>query len=190
MKARYCFIILFFNLVSMNIYAQYLHPDKIEIVENYNEYYVNNELVNFVSIEIRNNSDKKFLLWLTEENTNNLSKKDLIVEHFFKTKGDFSLIQIAGETGSTLNLATLDLFLSFVKIIEPNSIFRIIISLDKSSYSNKNQFISIKKFLIFMEEKELEEYFKVSIFENINYESNILFIPSKLISKNINNIDL
>lgn len=173
--------LVFFSVINEKIYAQNNQSEKIEVIETLTEYYIDNELIGFLTLEIRNVSNNDILLWIDKENNKNLSLNEIIKNHFIKIKGDFSLFQVAIEAGGTLDFIAFELFSSFVKILNPETVFKIIIPYEDELMLSEIKSNNIKDLIITVEEKDVEKYFKIAMFRNINYNSDVLYIPAKSI---------
>lgn len=105
--------------VSVNSFAQ-------KISEARYSYHISNIQYEIIQLNILNDTDEKILLWLEKDTA--LQRKsigDKVKMYFYSPKGDFSLLRVITEYGSTLIGFETYLFSSFYKIIDPQKTFLI-----------------------------------------------------------------
>ena len=112
---------LFFVLINVNSFAQ-------KISEVRYTYHISDieSKYEIIQLNIRNDTNEKMLLWFEKDTA--YQKKaigDKVKKHFFSVKGDFSLVNLICENGSTLTGFETDMFYTFYKIIEPQKTFTI-----------------------------------------------------------------
>ena len=119
-KTSYLVFCLFF-LTSINSFAQEINETRYtyRIFNIESEYEV-------IQWSIHNNTDEKILLWFEKDTVlQKMPIKEKVRRYFFFVKGDFSLVNVIYEYGSTLMGFKSILFHSFYKIIEPQKTFSI-----------------------------------------------------------------
>ena len=127
-----------------------------------------------------NESESKYLIWISKNDKFNLTNKELIREHFFEVKGDFSLYNIATETLINLDNFKLGDCEVFTKVLNPLDTLNIILKVE-SENSNllKDQFkVFVKKRLVLMNEKEIERII-INDLDNILFKESEYFIDRK-----------
>lgn len=168
-------LFLTLTIISLNAYSQ---------VDNAN-------LKNEVSFEFEfsktemqcilvNETEFKYLIWISKNEKSDLTNKELVREHFFEIKGDFSLYNIATESLINLDNFSIADCEVFTKVLNPKDTLNIILKVN-----NKNSNLGIAEFkefiksrLVVLNEKEIER-------EIINDLDKILFKDSEyLIDKN------
>lgn len=171
-------MILFLVSLTRLSDAQINSKDSVEISKEVTKYLADNIEIKFVSIEIRNLSNKELLLWFEKQNNESVSLDEKIRNYFIKQKGDFSLIQIAYEAGSTLEFKEFEMYSSFVKIIKPRNHFRLILPFDQRiSEKEVNERINeIEKSIILVDNNDVKKYFKISDLKQIDYKSETLLL--------------
>ncbi len=179
----------------MLLYALFiLHPfticiahevsDTLEINKSSNYYYINDSLTFCVNYELKNKSNNNYWLWF-EEDVFGKSEKEIIKNHFFKIKGDWSLYQLAFEYNIT-GLFVPEIFSGFLKKINPQEIFNIQIIFTKMISENEKEqtFRYLDKHVIIISENVLEQYVKgLSSFNPlILYKNDFIILPEYLIN--------
>ena len=179
MKKILLFILI---VISFQAYSQ---------VDNLN---LNNEFhseFEFSETEIKcvlvNENEFNYLIWLSENDKSGLTNKELMYEHFFKIKGDFSLFNIATETLINLDSFSLTECEVFTKVLQPNDTLNIILKVD-SENSNllKDEFkLFLSKRLVLMTENEAEEI-TINDLDNIIFKESDYFIDRKCFETKFN----
>jgi hypothetical protein len=126
-----------------------------------------------------NESEFKYLIWISENEKSNLTNKELIHEHFFEIKGDFNLYNIATETLMNLDSFSLSTCKVFTKVIYPMDTLNIILKVD-----SKNSILKMEGFkafvnnrLVIMNEQEAERIF-INDLDRILFKENEYLIDS------------
>ena len=122
-----------------------------------------------VICEIKNSGTDTFLMWFSEKDITNLPQDEIIKDHFFVTKGDFNLFQLATETITETTRLPEHTFSFFTALIEPNSIFRysILVKGQISETFRNSCDILLKNQLIILSQKELKKYFEITTLDRI-----------------------
>ena len=171
------FCLLF--LANINSFAQKISEVKYT-------YHISNVQSKFeiIQLNVRNDTNEKMLLWFEKDTT--FQKKpigDKVRKYFFLPKGDFSLLRVITEYGSTLIGFETDLFTSFYKIIDPQKTFSILV-ICKIPYK-RDIVKSLKEMIITTTTTQMENE-KFNIFEISGLER-LSFKPATLV---INGNDL
>jgi hypothetical protein len=158
--------------MSVNSFAQKISEEQY----NYQIFDIEYEIIQW---NINNNTNEKMLLWLEKDSIcQKMSIEDKIKTYFFSVKGDFSLINVISEYGSTLMGFKTDLFYTFYKIIEPKGTFSIQIICKPQ---NNSEVVDFLKNTIIMTtptqiKKKKWNIFMISGLERLSFQSNALVI--------------
>jgi hypothetical protein len=156
---------------------------KEEVVE------VDTTQIHLYKIQINNSSDSQTLFWFSEIDKTNLSNKELIHNHFFKTKGDFNLFQIATETISSDTKIPFNSLSFFTKVIDQSSSFQynIIVKNQNTKEIRKSILRLINKQIILIPVEDIKEMINIESLERILYKSNSAMIYWKILNDKIIN---
>lgn len=122
-----------------------------------------------ISFEVNNTASDTLLLWFCEKDIKKLSKDEIIKEHFYITKGDFNLIQLATETITETTRLPENNFSFYTALIKPNSTFTYnIILKGQISETVQNSFKRLlNNQLVIISQMELSSYFNISTLDRI-----------------------
>ncbi len=175
-------LFLILIIISLNAYSQ---------VDNSN-------LQNEVSFEFEfsetemqcilvNETDFRYLIWISENEKSNLTNNELVREHFFKNKGDFSLYNIATESLINLDNFSLADCEVFTKVLNHQDTLNII--LKKDNENSNLQIADFKEFinnrLVVLSEKEIERKI-IDDLDKILFKDSEYFINKNCLEKIIN----
>lgn len=140
-----------------------------------------------ISFEIKNVAADTFLLWFSEKDIKKLSKDEIIKEHFYLTKGDFNLIQLATETLSESTRLPENTFSFYTALIKPNSIFKYntILKGQISETIQKSYNRLLNNQLVILSQKELQSYFEISTLNRIIDKTGKMIIDWNVIKDEI-----
>lgn len=126
-----------------------------------------------ISFEINNVSADTFLLWFCEKDIGELSKDEIIKEHFFTTKGDFNLIQLATETITDTTILPENIFSFYTAMVKPNSTFNYSFILKNQISENVRDSFQrlLNNQLVVLSQLELQSYFNISILNRIIFKT-------------------
>lgn len=119
------------------------------------------------SIIIENSTSKEIILWLSEETSP--------IRYFYNQKGDFSIMDVIHEYGSTLNIMNPNVFefdipfINFYKVLDPGKIFSFVLK-DQSSfdyYKNSIQIVTISE--VFVD-------FEIELLNTFGYKRDTLYL--------------
>ena len=170
------FCLLFF--ASINSVAQKISETRYtyHIFNTGSEYEI-------IQCSIYNSTNEKMLLWFEKDMTiQEMPAKDKVKKYFFSVKGDFSLVNIISEYGSTLTGFKTELFHTFYKIIEPKKIFLIQVICEVPN-NNKDVAELLKKITITVTPSQLEKeklnIFMISGLDQLSFRPNILVVDGQ-----------
>jgi hypothetical protein len=152
-------LILFFSVFTINgLFAQ-------KIIRGGEDFYVTpkNDSVFMASCVIKNNSKDSVWMWFDSRKSNSLS--DNIRRYFFSVQGDFSLLGILNDesvTNKRLNIIDQ----SFVKLIRPDSEFRICIMMGSL---NDRVDDALERTLVFVKSSLLNSGLRNALIRNVDY---------------------
>jgi hypothetical protein len=162
--------------------AQNLDND-LQINHYLNYYYIDNKAIYSFTYELINNGDINYWFWFEKKDLTNKSEKEIIREHFFKVKGDWSLYQIAFD--GNVESYYIELFSGFVKYVAAKERFLIcVFSKEEISESTKNKVLNyLNKHIIVFPETILSQYVNgLSSFHSIVfYKGNYILLPIEFI---------
>ncbi|HOK36849.1 MAG TPA: hypothetical protein PK860_05505 [Paludibacteraceae bacterium] len=140
-------VILSENLIAQNIETQIY------------SYSINNSKYSILNLKVENFTNDSLLLWLeNDKRVWNLDNKSKLWNYFFKKKGDFSLINIINEYGSTIENINTTIYYTFYKIILPQETFSIIIQFKQNEQILElNIEDKIKKQLVILSDKDIKK---------------------------------
>jgi hypothetical protein len=113
-------ILILLIVLALNSYSQ---DNLIKIEKSINKYYVDSIAYNQIDFLYTNSSDIPYILWIEKNKVDSLSTEKKIKKYFYTTKGDFNLADLVHET--LINEISIELFMTFVKIIKPKEQFQI-----------------------------------------------------------------
>lgn len=145
---------IIFVLIGILLVSRSYSQDKlIHIERNVSEYYVDT-LYSQIDFCYSNNSDKTCVLWIEKENVDLLTNLEKIRNHFFKTKGDASLMEMIwdGNVGSFVP----GLFESFMKIIKPKDQFTVSFIKKGEVQANSELIKSLEKRIVIVQANEIK----------------------------------
>lgn len=147
------------------------------------DYYINKKKYSLIDIKVHNNTDENVLLWLEQDTI--IQKKrieDKIKNYFVKNKGDFSLLNMIYDYGSTFESAYTEIFSTFYKALAPKEIFHIIFLFDYS-FPNDNIDKLLLEQIIVVKETELKSkrinYIDFKSLFIMSYQGTSIVIPTK-----------
>lgn len=137
------------------------------------------EQVFFCQWEIHNNSNEKIVIWLEKDSiVQNMAIGERIKQYFLSKKGDFSLLNLMNEYGSTLIGFESILFNTFYKIVEPHQTFLIRVINNQPNNNIDND--KIKKMIMTatpsQNPKNQFNIFDHAAFEMLSFKDDILII--------------
>jgi hypothetical protein len=117
------------------------------------EYYIGTSKITNITFELTNICSEDVYVWIEKDSVETAGYNNLIRKYFFKTKGDFSFIQLIGENMSS-SMPT-SIYFSFIKKLNPNDKFFINViyegnvdNISELSSCFKRQIVSIKRSLL------------------------------------------
>jgi len=183
-------VLIFFSIICLSSSAQNrkyelardikIHTLQKIIKADSNDY-------TLISFEVNNVGADTFLLWFSEKDIKKLSTDKIIKEHFYITKGDFNLIQLANETITESTRLPENNFSFYTALIKPNSTFTYNIIL-KGLISKKVQKSFkrlLKNQLVIISQKELSGYFNISTLDRIIDKTGKMIIDWNVIKDEI-----
>ena len=140
-----------------------------------------------ISFEANNTASDTLLLWFSEKDIKKLSKDEIIKEHFYITKGDFNLIQLATETITETTRLPENNFSFYTALIKPNSTFtyNIILKGQISETIQKSYNRLLNNQLVLLSQKELQSYFEISTLNRIIDKTGKMIIDWNVIKDEI-----
>jgi len=133
-----------------------------------------------IHCKVLNDTEFKYLVWISRNEKSNLTNKELTHEHFLENKGDFSLYNIATESEMNFDSLSLNDCELFTKVIYPLDSLIITLKTEKGNSSielaNFKEFINKK--LVILKENELERI-KSSDLNRILFKGNEYFVDRK-----------
>ena len=189
MKPFLPILILSLNIICQGQETIFHVYDNLDMVLKPETVKVDTNEIYLMRMNIINNSDFSYLFWFSEINTVGMTQKEIILYHFYKTKGDFNLIQLANKTITNTTKLPSNAFAVFTKVINKkmNYNFNIIV---KNQITNKVK-DSIIDFVInhavIIPENITREYFDIKSIEKIIDKSKSSFMEWGIIKHNIQN---
>jgi hypothetical protein len=140
-----------------------------------------------ISFEVNNTTSDSLLLWYSEKDINKLSKDEIIKQHFYISKGDFNLFQLATETITETTRLPENNFSFYTALIKPNSTFTYnIILKGQISESVQNSFKRLlNNQLVIISQLELSSYFNISTLDRITDKTGKMIIDWNVIKNEI-----
>ena len=141
-------------------------------------YFISNKKYEIIQYCIHNNTNEKMLLWLEKDSLiRKMPIKDKVKKYFFSPKGDFSLVNIINENGSTLIGVETEIFYTFYKIIKPNNTFYLYVI---NKFPTDKKHTTYRKMIVTVTPSQLEKVqlniFKISGLEKFSFLPNTLTI--------------
>ena len=163
--------------------------DNLDLVLKTETVKVDTNEIYLMRMNIVNNSDFSYLFWFSEINTTGMTQKELIRYHFYKTKGDFNLIQLATETITNNTKLPSSSFAVFTKVINQNKTFNYSIIVKNQITNDIRDSILdfITNHAVIIPEKITREFFDTKTVEKIIDKSNSSFMEWKEVKHNIQN---
>lgn len=167
--------------------SKYSINKNVDLVLKEESVKVDTSNIHVYKLQVENNSDSRQIFWLSEINKTGLNNEQLIRNHFFKTKGDFNLFQLATDNISKDSKLPLNSISFLTKVINPQSIFQYNINANnqKSDEIKNSLERLITNQIVIIPETETKKFFEIETIDKILFKGNSSMIDWELLESKI-----
>lgn len=162
---------LFFLVLLLFIQNEAISQDALRFDCSLDYYYVNHAPITLITVDVHNESDSDFVLWISND-TSDADIEEKLYNYFWTRQNSYSLAEIFYELRDFHDFEV-DVGYTFLKKIKPSETFSLICYYNfKAHDSIEMLFNTIKKHLVYIPKRIIDERFHFQ-----RYAENGIFYP-------------